>query len=82
MFVLKIEKTKHQKKTGDARRLEDAAREASSALPMVLSALNTVTAADVNKEVENLQSVLRMDIRILEGIALPMVLARMVCRRA
>lgn len=82
MFVLNIEKTKHQKKTGDAIRLEDAAREASSALPVVLSALNTVTAADVNKEVENLQSVLRMDIRILEGIALPMVLARMVCRRA
>lgn len=79
MFVIKIDKTKLQKKTGDATRLEDAAREASSALPVVLSGLNTVTAADVNKEMENLRSILGlMDIRILEGIALPMVLARMV----
>lgn len=79
MFVIKINKTKHQKKTGDAKRLEDAAREASSALPVVLSSLNTVTSADVNKEVENLRSILgSMDIRMLEGIALPMVLARMV----
>lgn len=79
MFVIKINKTKHQKKTGDAKRLEDAAREASSALPVVLSSLNTVTSADVNKEVENLRSIVgSMDIRMLEGIALPMVLARMV----
>lgn len=65
-------------KTGDARRLEDAAREASSTFPVVLSGLNAVTATDVNKDVQNLQSVLGMDIKILEGIVLPMILARMV----
>lgn len=77
-FVIKIKKTKHQRKTGDARRLEDAAREASSTFPVVLSGLNAVTATDVNKDVQNLQSVLGMDIKILEGIVLPMILARMV----
>lgn len=76
--MIKIKKTKHQRKTGDARRLEDAAREASSTFPVVLSGLNAVTATDVNKDVQNLQSVLGMDIKILEGIVLPMILARMV----
>ncbi|XP_061190558.1 uncharacterized protein LOC133198484 [Saccostrea echinata] len=82
LFVMKIEKTKHQKNTGDARVLEDAARDASSALPVVLCSLNSVRAADVNKEVANLRSLLKMDIRILEGIALPMVLARMLLNAA
>lgn len=77
-FVIKINKTKHQRKTGDARRLEDAARKASSTFPVVLSGLNSVTATDVNKEMQDLQSVLGMDIKILEGIALAMILARMV----
>ncbi|XP_062584752.1 uncharacterized protein LOC134246404 [Saccostrea cucullata] len=77
LFVMKIEKTSHQKKTGDAKALEDAARDASSALPVVLCHLNSLTAAEVNKEVENLRPTLKMDIRILEGIALPMALARM-----
>lgn len=76
--MIKIKKTKHQRKTGDARRLEDAAREASSTFPVVLSGLNAVTATDVNKDVQNLQSVLGMDIKILEGIVLPMILARTV----
>lgn len=76
--MIKIKKTKHQRKTGDARRLEDAAREASSTFPVVLSGLNAVTATYVNKDVQNLQSVLGMDIKILEGIVLPMILARMV----
>lgn len=77
-FGIKINKTKHQRKTGDARRHEDAAREASSDFPVVLSGRNSVTATDVNKEIQNLQSVLGMDIKTLEGIALPMVPARMV----
>lgn len=53
--MIKINKTKHQGKTGDARGLEDAAREASSTFPVVLSGLNSVTATDVNKEMQNLQ---------------------------
>lgn len=76
--MIKINKTKHQRKTGNARRLEDAAREASSAFPVVLSGLISVTAIDVNKEMQNMQSVLGMNIKILEGIALPVILARMV----
>lgn len=55
LFVIKINKTKHQRKRGDARGLEDAAREASSTFPVVLSGLNSVTATDVNKEMQNLQ---------------------------
>lgn len=76
--MIKINKTKHQRKTGDARRLEDAAREASSTFPVVLSGLISVTAIDVNKEMQTMQSVLGMNIKILEGIALPVILARMV----
>ena len=78
LLVMKINLTGHKKYTGDARRLEDAAREASSALPLILSTLNKVSPAEVHKELENLQSLLKMDIRIMEGIALPVLLARKV----
>nr|XP_022325825.1 uncharacterized protein LOC111125893 [Crassostrea virginica] len=82
LLVMKINLTGHKKYTGDARRLEDAAREASSALPLILSTLNKVSPAEVHKEVENLQSLLKLDIRIMEGIALPVLLARKVLNTA
>ena len=72
---MKINLTGYKKCTGDARRLEDAAREASSALPFILSTPNTVSPVDVHKEVENLQSLLKW---IMEGIALQILLARKV----
>lgn len=70
--MIKIGKTKHHIKTDDKRRLEDACREAASAITVVLSGLTLVTA----KEVENLQAVQGMDIMILEGIILRMVQAK------
>ena len=75
LLVMKINLTGYKKCTGDARRLEDAAREASSALPFILSTPNTVSPVDVHKEVENLQFLLK---RIMEGIALQILLARKV----
>ena len=69
---MKINLTGYKKCKGDARRLEVAAREASSALPFTP---NTVSPVDVHKEVENLQSLLK---RIMEGIALQILLARKV----
>ncbi|XP_055998942.1 uncharacterized protein LOC130047614 isoform X3 [Ostrea edulis] len=67
--------TQGQKKTGDARILEEAAKASSSALPLILNIMSGLSHDDIHKEVEKIQTV-EMDIRILEGIALPTILAR------
>jgi hypothetical protein len=73
LLVIKVTPIK-EKKSGDARILEAA----SSALPLVLRDMETLESGDVQKEVKVLSKHCQLDIRILEGIALAVVLARQV----
>jgi hypothetical protein len=77
LLIIKVTPIK-EKKSGDARILEDAAKAASSALPLVLKAMETLDNDDVQKEVKSLNKHCQLDIRILEGIALAVLLARQV----
>lgn len=69
---------KYQRKIGDVRRFEDVVREVFFIFLVVLLGLNVVIVIYVNKDVQNLQLVLGMDIKILEGIVLLMIFVRMV----
>lgn len=70
---MKINKTQRKKQTGEAKTLEDAAMTASCALSLVLQELNNITIQDIKEAITALE--FDMDIRILEGIALPLVCA-------
>lgn len=69
---------KYQRKMGDVRRYEDVVREVFFDFLVVLLGLNLVIVMDVNKEIQNMQLVLGMDIKILEGIVLLMIFVSMV----
>lgn len=73
LFVMKINKIQRKKQTGEAKTLEDAAMTASCALSFVLQELNNITIQDIKEAITALE--FDMDIRILEGIALPLVCA-------
>lgn len=73
---MKINKTQRKKQTGEAKTLEDAAMTASCALPLVLQELNKTTINDIQEAVTAIE--FDTDIRILEGIALPLVCAKKV----
>eukprot|EP00105_Crassostrea_gigas_P036528 XP_019920676.1 PREDICTED: uncharacterized protein LOC105322964 [Crassostrea gigas] len=78
LFVMKINKTQRKKQTGEAKTLEDAAMTASCALPLVLQELNKTTINDIQEAVTAIE--FDTDIRILEGIALPLVCAKKILR--
>ena len=78
LVVLKMMELRHPKRTGDAVRLETAARNASAALPVVLKCLNDIRIEEVHEETNKIRELIAADLRVIQGLSVPLVAARKV----
>ncbi|WAR28449.1 hypothetical protein MAR_014153 [Mya arenaria] len=69
LCVIKMEPSSVEKVPGAARQLEALARDASSALPVVLKGMFNITASEVHETTAGIMPHLPGDIRVAEGVA-------------
>ncbi|CAC5355863.1 unnamed protein product [Mytilus coruscus] len=77
LVVFPVNTLNREKQIGEGKFVQDLAHTASSALPAVMSALNSIHHKDIIAEVARLPDIDR-DNRVQEGIAVPLLVARIV----
>ena len=69
-----------KKKPGFARRLESCADKASSVLPVLLKCLWSLEDQDIHACTDKLSRKVSVDLRIVEGLAIPLAAAKQVIK--
>ncbi|XP_076071798.1 uncharacterized protein LOC143043309 [Mytilus galloprovincialis] len=75
LVVFPLDTLNREKQPGEGIHVQDMARNASSALPVVMSALNSIKLEDIEQEVARLPDI-NGDNRVQVGIAVPILVAR------
>ncbi|OPL20243.1 hypothetical protein AM593_04033, partial [Mytilus galloprovincialis] len=75
MVVFPLDTRNREKQPGEGVHVQDLARNASSGLPVVMSALNSIKLEDIEQEVARLPDI-NGDNRVQVGIAVPTLVAR------
>ena len=78
MCILKMNTVEGQRTPGTGRALEQLADEASSALPVLLRGLWEMVPDDIDRCMTDLKSKMSLELRILEGLSVPVAVARKV----
>ena len=78
MCILKMNVVDGPRTPGTGRALEQLADEASCALPVLLRGLWEMVPDDIDRSMADLQSRMSLELRVLEGLSVPVAVARKV----
>lgn len=77
LVVFPLDTLNREKQPGEGIHVQDLAHNASSGLPVVMSALNSIKLEDIEQELARLPDI-NGDNRVQVGIAVPILVARIV----